>query len=111
MQHRFLRIVFRNNENMRIAEMHNILGVGKLNFKKKTKFMWSNVQAFKNTRDLVTRPFDKIVLKIPNVILTKSFNSLMYRGSQLPTLPQNIQNCELYKDFKYQLKPHILECL
>ena len=93
MQNRFLRIVFRINENMHIADLHNIIGVGKLEFRRKLHlagqmYRRSRIPEYLDNRNLVTRQFDKIVLKIPDVELTKSFNSPIYKGSQLwNTLP------------------------
>ena len=62
-----------------------------------------------DNRNLSTRQFDKIVLKIPDVILTKTFQSPIYKGSQIwNNLPQEVQNSETLTKFKYQYKEHIL---
>ena len=59
-------------------------------------------------RQLPTRQFDKIVLKTPDVNLTKTFKSPMYMGSTLwNTLPREIQVSDTYKKFKYQYKQHL----
>ena len=109
MQNRFLRIVFRN-ENIDTDEMYNRSGVGKLQFRRSLHLCGQMYRRSRNPkylddRDLATRQFDKIVLKIPDVILTKTFQSPLYKGSQLwNTLPQEIQNCDTYPKFKYQYK-------
>ena len=56
-------------------------------------------------RELPTRQFNKIVLKVPEVLLTKSFNSSMYKGAKLwNALPQIVQSCPTYKEFKYRYR-------
>ena len=109
MQNRFLRIVFRN-ENINTEEKNNRIGVGKLQFKRKLHSCGLMYRHSKNlnyidNRNLATRQFDKTVLKTPDVILTKTFQSPIYKGSQIwKTLPQEIQNFETYTKCKYQYK-------
>ena len=56
-------------------------------------------------RELPTRQFDKIVMKVPEVVLTKSFNSCIFKGSNLwNALPHNVQISPTYKEFKYRFK-------
>ena len=113
MQKRFLRIVFRN-DNINTEEMHARVGVGKLQFRRNLHLCGQMYRRSRNpdyidNRNLPTRQFDKIVLKIPDVILTKTFQFPIFKGSQLwNTLPQEIQNCDTYTKFKYQYKEHIL---
>ena len=113
MQNRFLRIVFRN-ENICTEEMHERIGTGKLDYRRDLHlcgqmYRRSRVPKYIDQRELPTRQFDRIVLKIPDVILTKAFKSPIYNGSQMwNALPQHVQNCETYKDFKYQYKQHTL---
>ena len=59
-------------------------------------------------RQLPTRQFDKKVLKIPDVELTKSFKSPFYKASTLwNSLPRGIQDSDTYKQFKYQYKQYL----
>ena len=68
-------------------------------------FKRSKQPEYIDERPIPTRQFDKIVLKIPNVNLTKTFNSPIYSGSVLwNALPRNIQDSDSYKTFKYQYK-------
>ena len=109
MQNRFLRIIFRN-ENLHTEEMHARVNVGKLYSRRELHlcgqmYKRSRIPKYIDNRGLATRQFDKIVLKIPDVTLTKTFKSPIYKGSQLwNALPHYIQNCSTYKDFKYQYK-------
>ena len=58
-----------------------------------------------DNRQLPTRQFDKKVLKIPDVDLTKTFKSPIYMGSTLwNSLPQNIQDSDNYKKFNIYIK-------
>ena len=55
-----------------------------------------------------TRQFDKKILKIPDVDLTKTFKCPIYYGSSLwNALPHDIQNAETYKIFKHQFKQQL----
>ena len=59
-------------------------------------------------RQLPTRQFDKIVLKVPDVELTKTCNSPIYKGSSLwNSLPRNVQVSENYKQFKFHYKQYL----
>ena len=113
MQNRFLRIVYRN-DNICTEEMQARIGTGKLEYTRDLHlcgqmYRCSRVPEYLDQRDLPTRQFDKIVLKAPDVILTKTFKSPIYKGSQLwNALPQQIKKCNTYKDFKYQYKQHAL---
>ena len=104
----------RRNEKLNTAEMHDRIGIGELHFRRNLYLCGQMYRRSRNpkyidNRNLATRQFDKIVLKTPGVILTKTFQSPIYKGSQLwNSLPQEIQNCETYTKFKYQYKEYIL---
>ena len=52
--------------------------------------------------DLPTRQIDKTVLKVPDVKLTKTFKSPIYKGSnQWNALPLIVHASEDYKKFRY----------
>ena len=71
-----------------LDEMHRRIGVGKLDFRRDLHlcglmYRRSRVEDYIDNRELLTRQFDKIVLKIPDVNLTSTFKSSIYKGSQL----------------------------
>ena len=77
MQNRFLRIVY-NQGNMSTQEMHVNIGTGNMKRRRDLHlcglmYKRSKQIEYIDDRDLPTRQFDKIVLKIPDVALTKSF--------------------------------------
>ena len=61
-----------------------------------------------DNRQLPTRQFDKKVLKVPDVDLTKTLKSPIYMGSTLwNALTQNIQDSDTYQKFRYQYKQYL----
>ena len=63
-------------------------GTGKFDYRRDLHlcgqmYMRSRVPKYIDQRELPTRQFDRIVLKIPDVILTKTFKSPIYNGSQM----------------------------
>ena len=108
-QNRFLRIVYRNEE-MSTEDMHTRMGIGKLHSRREMHlcglmYKRARKDEYLDKRELATRQFDKIVLKVPEVLLTKSFNTPLFKGSNLwNTLPKEIQKCPTYKEFKYMYK-------
>ena len=65
-----------------------------------------------DNRDLPTRQFDKIVLTVPDVQLTKSFNLPIFKGSNIwNALSRDIQLSQNYKEFKYKFKNHVRDHL
>ena len=104
---RFLRIVY-NDENMGTDDMHMRLGIGKLRPRRDMHlcgltYRRSQCEEYLDVRELPTRQFDKIVLKVPNVILTKSFNTPLYKGANMwNRLPKNVHISPTYKEFKYR---------
>ena len=111
MQYRFLRIVFIGQNYNRNQLLQNA-GVEKLETRCKIHlaglmYRRSMDPVYVDNRQLVTRQFDKKVLKIPDVELTKTFKSPIYMGSSLwNALPQNIQNSDTYTKFKYLYKQY-----
>ena len=109
MQYRFLRIVFRGRQYSRKALLEK---TGVTNLENSRKIHLAGVMyrrasdpEYKDNRQLVTRQFDKKVLKIPDVDLTKTFKSPIYMGSTLwNALPRYVQDCEPYKTFKYHYR-------
>ena len=58
-----------------------------------------------DNRELPVRQFDKIVLRVPDVVLTKTFNSSIYKGASMwNALPLNVQASKTYKEFEYRYK-------
>ena len=110
-QKRFLRIVY-SNADMSTDDMHLRMGIGKLKERRDLHlcgmmYKRSRVGEYVDTRDLHTRQFDKIVLKVPDVQLTKSFAMPMIKGSNLwNRLSKEIQKSPTYKEFKYRYKNH-----
>ena len=112
MQYRFLRIVFTDcnySKNLMLekAGVENLTTCRKVHL---AGLMFKRAQNLEyiDERRLPTRQFDKIVLKIPDVDLTKTFKSPIYMGSSLwNALPQNIQDSENYKKFKYLYKQYL----
>ena len=109
MQYRFLRTVFSGANYSRNVMLQKV-GLETLETRRKVhiaglmyKRAWD--PTYLDERQLPTRQFDKKVLKIPDVELTKSFKSPIYFGSTLwNALPRDIQDLDTYKDFKYQYK-------
>ena len=107
MEYRFLRIVFASANYTR-NEMLDKAGVETLNIRRKIHmaglmYKRAGDPAYLDKRPLPTRQFDKKVLKIPEVDLTKTFKSPIYLGSTLwNALPRDIKDSEMYKQFKYQ---------
>ena len=67
-QNRFLRIVY-NNANMSTEEMQTCIGIGKLQRRREMHlcglmYKRSQKMEYVDHRDLQTRQFDKIVLKV-----------------------------------------------
>ena len=59
-------------------------------------------------RDLPTRQFDKIKIKVINPGIKKAFKSPNYLGSQLwDMLPSDTQAAPMYNLFKLKVKRHI----
>ena len=108
-QNRFLRIVF-NQGNMSTDEMHTVMGTGKLKTRRDLHlcglmYKRSKQKEYIDNRNLPTRQFDKLVLKIPDVTLTKSFSMPSYKGPTLwNNLPRAVQLSPTYKEFKYRFK-------
>ena len=73
------------------------MGIGRLRYRRDLHlcgqmYKRSRMDEYVDNRELATRQFNKIVLKIPDVILTKSFNSSIFKGVNLwNALPQNVQ--------------------
>ena len=111
MQNRFLRLVY-NNVNMSTNDMHVAMGTGKLANRRELHlcglmYRRSNDFEYIDKRDLHTRQFDKVVLKVPDVQLTKSFNVPIFKGANLwNRLPRHVQLSPTYKEFKYRYKNH-----
>ena len=86
------------------------MGIGRLRYRSDLHlcgqmYKRSKMEEYIDNRDLPTRQFNKIVLKIPDVILTKSFNSSIFKGANLwNALPHNVQLSPTYKEFKYRYK-------
>ena len=108
-QNRFLRIVYRNM-NMTTEEMFVHMDIGKLRVRQRLHLcgqMYKRAQKneYVDNRDLPTRQFDKIVLRVPDVLLTKSFQTPIYKGAHLwNALPREVQISPTYKEFKYRYK-------
>ena len=65
-----------------------------------------------DARNLPTRQFDKLVLKTPDVVLTKTFNIPSFKGSNLwNDLPRFIQQSPTYKEFKYRYRGQLRDYL
>ena len=109
MQNRFLRIVYRN-VNLATRDMYLRLGVEKLQSQRDLHlcgqmYRRSRKDDYIDNRELPTRQFDKIVLKVPDLQLTKSLNIPVFKGSNLwNALPREIQVSQNYKEFKYRYK-------
>ena len=87
MQNRFLRIVY-NQVNMSTEDMHANICVGKLREQRELHLCGLMYKRSKDidyidARNLPTRQFDKVMLKTPDVVLSKSFNIPMFKGSNL----------------------------
>ena len=113
MQYRFLKIVFKGL-NYSNDQMLAKVGVEKLDLRRKVHvaglmYKRSTNPEYLDSRDLPTRQFNKRVLKIPEVNLTKTFKSPIYFGSTLwNALPRHIQDSETYQLFKYRYKQLLL---
>ena len=113
LQYRFLRIVFKGHHYSRNLMLEKA-GIVNLETSRKVHLaglMYKRAfdPEYIDNRQLPTRQFDKKVLKIPDVDLTKTFKSPIYMGSTLwNALPRVIQNSDTYKKFKYQFKQHIV---
>ena len=109
MQNRFLRIVYRNMQ-IPTRDMYVRMGIGKLRYRRDLHlcgqmYRRSRKDEYIDKRALPTRQFDKIVLKVPDLLLTKSFNTPIYKGSNLwNALPRETQISQTYKEFKYRYK-------
>ena len=114
MQYRFLRIVFMGSNYTRNLMLEKV-GVETLVTRRKIHMaglMYKRAQdpGYLDERQLPTRQFDKKVLKIPDVDLTKTFKCPLYLGSTLwNALPRNIQEANTYKKFKYLYKQYLLQ--
>ena len=112
MQHRLLRIVFKGSDYDSKCMLDKV-GVEKLELRRQIHMaglMYKRAQfpEYLDNRQLPTRQFDKKVLKIPDVDLTKTFKSPIYLGSTLwNALPIEIQSSDSYKKFKYQCKQYL----
>ena len=112
MQYRFLRIVFKD-QHYSCELMLAKAGAAKLDFSRKIHLVGlmykrASVPEYVDNRQLATRQFDKKVLKIPDVDLTKTFKSPVYMGSTLwNALPREIQDSDTYKDFKFLYKQYL----
>ena len=113
MQHRFLRIVFAGMNYSRKVMLEKV-GIENLETRRRLHLVGlmynrSKVSEYLDERQLPTRQFDKKVLKIPDVDLSKTFQSPVYLGSTLwNALPREIQNTDTYKQFKYLYKQYLL---
>ena len=93
---------------MSVDEMHDNIGVGKLSDRRDLHlcglmYKRSKDVDYVDARNLPTRQFDKLVLKIPDVVLTKTFKgSTLWNG-----LPIEIQHCPTYKEFKFRYRNRI----
>ena len=112
MQYKFLRIVFKGQHYSKELMLEKA-GVVKLDTSRKIHLVGLMYKRaldpeYLDNRQLVTRQFDKTVLKIPDVDLTKSFKSPIYLGSTLwNALPRAVQVSDTYKKFKYQYKQYL----
>ena len=99
-----------NNEDLSTDGVNERMGIGKLRTQRDLHLcgvMYNRTlkDEYVDNRELPNRPFDKIVLKVPDVLLTKSFSTPMFKGSNLwNTLPREIQMSPTYKEFKYRYK-------
>ena len=113
MQYRFLRIVFIGDNYSRV-EMLQRVGIENLDIRRKVHlaglmYKRSCDPEYIDEGHLPTRQFDKKVLKVPDVVLTKTFKSPMYMGSTIwNALPRDIQDAKSYKTFKYLYKALLL---
>ena len=102
MQYRFLRIVFIGSNFTRNVMLERV-GIMDLTTMRKVHLAGLMFKRAKNPeyideRRLPTRQFDKKVLKVPDVNLTKIFKSPIYEGSTLwNALPRYIQDSETFK--------------
>ena len=93
--------------------MHIRLGISKLKQRRDLHlcglmYKRAKQNEYIDDRELQTRQFDKVVLKIPDVALTKSFSMPCYKGPTLwNILPRNVQLSPTYKEFKYRYKTMI----
>ena len=101
MQFYFLRIVY-NNDTMSTADMHIRMGIGKLKECRDLHLCGlmhrrSRKDEYIDNRNLPTRQFDKIVLRDPDVLLTKSFDIPLFKGSnKWNNLPRVVQESPTY---------------
>ena len=116
MQNRFLRIVY-NNENMSTADMHIRMGIGKLKERRELHlcglmYRRSRNDEYIDNRNLPTRQFDKIVLRVLDVLLTKSFDIPLFKVSnKWNNLPRVVQESPTYKEFKYRYRNFVRDHL
>ena len=86
------------------------MGLGRLGYRRDLHlcgqmYRRSRIEEYFDYRDLPTRQFNKIVLKVPDVILTKTFKGSAFKGANLwNALPYNVQLSPTYKEFKYRYK-------
>ena len=116
LQNRFLRIVYYGMD-MTTDEMFQNMCMGKLNERRNLHlcglmYKRSKYEEYIDNKDLPTRQFDKIVIKVPDVALSKTFDIPVYKGANMwNALPRDIQQSLNYKEFKYKYKSHVLEHL
>ena len=109
MQNKILRLVYKN-DNLSTEDMYERICIGKLQERRDLHlcglmYKRSRREDFIDKRELPTRQFDKIVLKVPEVLLTKSFDIPVFKGSnKWNTLPRDLQVSPSYKEFKYGYK-------
>ena len=86
------------------------MGIGKLKTRRDlhlcgVMYNRARKEEYLDRRELPTRQFDKIVLNVPDVLLTKSFNTPIFKGSHLwNSLSTEVQISPTYKEFKYRYK-------
>ena len=107
MQNRLLKIVFRGSDYSTDI-MREKTGIEKLEIRRQIHMaglMYKRAEfpEYLDNRQLPTRQFDKKVLKIPDVELTKTFKSPIYLGSTLwNAIPGEIQVSDSYTKVKYK---------
>ena len=109
-----LRIVYNNlNNRLNETELHQEAGLTLLKYRHIMHLLSiiyhrSKNEKYVDARDLGTRQFDKIKLRVMNPIIKKAFKSPNYYGATLwDMLPRETQAEPTYNTFKYKVKSHI----
>ena len=75
-------------------------------------YIRSKTVSYLDQRNLPTRQFDKIVLRIPGTKLTRTARAPACMGSRIwNDLPLDVQHSRTYKQFKWKARKYLLTAM